>query len=457
MLLIAYVSFLLLLAICLGLEFSACRARPGPATNPAFRQFQLHFYRVYFLALWADWLQGPYLYKLYHHYNFLESQIAIIYVCGFASSVLFGLVAGWLVDRIGRRQACILFCATYIVCCLTKLSQDYFILILGRVLGGLSTSLLATAFEAWYVHQHVETHDFPKEWIPETFSQAASWNHGLAVAAGFVATFFAEWLSLGPVAPFLVAVPFLMLCGGLALRDWEENWHPGGVAQTKFTRSCVEGLQCLLADSRVLLLGGIQALFESVIYIFVFLWTPVLDPHGPPLGIIFSCFMASCMIGASLYRVATSKKYLLQPIHLLSLAVLLAFFALFMLSFSTSPGQEAPSESFLAFLVIELACGLYFPSMGFLRDRIIPKKQRAAVLAWFRLPLHLLACMGMLALYGSGDGLSGTRHMFVACAGLMLAALLAVVSLFSVIRHDTELRLDGQEGLQQNGPVPSGL
>ncbi|XP_006629452.1 molybdate-anion transporter [Lepisosteus oculatus] len=486
MLVTAYLSFLVLLALCLGLELSACRAQPrqaAHAANPVFRSFQTLFLRGYLLALWADWLQGPYLYKLYRHYNFLESQIAILYVFGLASCILFAPVASWLPLALGRRRTCLLFCAAYAACCLTKLSRDYFVLILGRVLGGLSTSLLATAFEAWYVQRHLEAHDFPREWIPATFSRAATWNHGLAVAAGLVANLLAEWLGWGPVAPFLAAVPALGLCGWVVLHEWGREEAEGGEGRgalagslqpptsslsppppplplpgrARFWRGCLEGLRCLLADRRVLLLGGVQAAFESVLYIFVFLWTPVLDPHGPPLGIVFSCFMAASMAGSSLYRLATSARYRLQPVHLLCLAVLTAFFALFMLTFSTAPGQARPRESFLAFLLLELACGLYFPAVGFLQGRVIPEERRAGVLAWFRLPLHLLACLGLLALHGEvsapggeGEAGGGTRHMFAGCAGMMLAALLAGVSLFTLGRQDAQLRLEG------GGPAEGG-
>ena len=103
-------------------------------------------------------------------------------------------------------------------------------------------------------------------------------------------------------------------------------------------------------------------------------------------------------------------KYHLQPMHLLSLAVLIVVFSLFMLTFSTSPGQESPVESFIAFLLIELACGLYFPSMSFLRRKVIPETEQAGVLNWFRVPLHLLACLGLLVLHDS-DRKTGTRNM----------------------------------------------
>ncbi|XP_056130455.1 molybdate-anion transporter isoform X1 [Lampris incognitus] len=476
MLVTVYLAIIILLALCAGLEITARRLtppQPAPTAvaNPSFRHFQTLFLRAYLLALWSDWLQGPYLYKLYRHYSFLESQIAIIYVCGLASCILFAPVAGWLPQALGRRHTCLLFCVAYSACCLTKLSRDYFVLIIGRVLGGLSTSLLSTTFEAWYVHRHVDVRDFPKEWIPSTFNKAASWNHGLAVGAGLVANLLADWLHLGPVAPFLLAVPCLGACGWVVLTDWGREEAEGSLegdkqtllgapnvplthmsARTRFWRSCQEGLRCLLSDRRVMILGGVQALFESVLYIFVFLWTPVLDPHGPPLGIVFSCLMAASMAGSLLYCLATSTHYRLQPGHLLCLAVLMAFFSFFMLTFSTAPGQPRPHESLLAFLLLELACGLYFPAVSFLQARVIPEEKRAGVLAWFRLPLHLLACLGLLALHGEvsgtggGEGGSGTRHMFGGCAVMMLAALLAVVSLFTMGRNDTDLRLEGGRG-----------
>ncbi|XP_035236418.1 molybdate-anion transporter [Anguilla anguilla] len=484
MLAVAYVTLAVLALLCGGLELVARRASPPPqpgltgAANPAFRGFQALFLRGYLLALWADWLQGPYLYKLYRHYSFLESQIAILYVCGLASCLLFAPVAAWLPQAVGRRNTCLLFCLAYSACCLTKLSRDYFVLVLGRVLGGLSTSLLATAFEAWYLHRHLDVRDFPREWIPDTFARAAGWNHGLAVGAGLVANLLAEWAGLGPVAPFLLAVPCLAACGWVVLWDWGREEAEGGAgaeqsgpllgaaaaaaamppgprlsARARFWRACLEGLRCLLSDRRVVLLGAVQALFESVLYIFVFLWTPVLDPHGPPLGIVFSCLMAASMAGSALYRLATSSaRCRLQPAHLLCAAVLLAALSFAVLTVSTAPGRPRPLRSFLAFLLLELGCGLYFPAVGFLQGRVIPEDRRAGVLAWFRLPLHLLACLGLLALHGevsgsgAGEAGAGTRHMFGGCAGMMVAALLAAVGLLALARHDAELRLEGTRG-----------
>ena len=54
----------------------------------------------------------------------------------------------------GRKRACVTYCITYILSCITKHSPQYRILMLGRILGGIATSLLFSAFESWLVAEH---------------------------------------------------------------------------------------------------------------------------------------------------------------------------------------------------------------------------------------------------------------------------------------------------------------
>ncbi len=118
-------------------------------SNANFLAFQRSFFAVYFLALFGDWLQGPYVYKLYDYYGFKESQIAVLYVAGFASSVVFGTATGPLADLVGRKKIALLFSILYTICCLTKLSSSYWMLMVGRIMGGISTSMLFSTFESW--------------------------------------------------------------------------------------------------------------------------------------------------------------------------------------------------------------------------------------------------------------------------------------------------------------------
>lgn len=87
----------------------------------------------------------------------------------------------------------------------------------------------------------------------------------------------------------------------LILTSWPENY---GSRQFGLGRTFLEGLRAILGDKTILFLGVVQSSFESIMYIFVFLWTPILDSAGGgwPLGLVFSCFMVSIMIGKLCYQ-----------------------------------------------------------------------------------------------------------------------------------------------------------
>lgn len=67
--------------------------------NREFSTFQNVYFLPYFMALFSDWLQGPYVYKLYSFYGFPPEQIAILYVVGFAASVTVGTATGPFADK----------------------------------------------------------------------------------------------------------------------------------------------------------------------------------------------------------------------------------------------------------------------------------------------------------------------------------------------------------------------
>jgi predicted MFS family arabinose efflux permease len=60
----------------------------------------------------------------------------------------------------GRKRACVTYCITYIASCITKHSPQYRVLMLGRILGGIATSLLFSAFESWLVAEHFKVRKF---------------------------------------------------------------------------------------------------------------------------------------------------------------------------------------------------------------------------------------------------------------------------------------------------------
>ena len=164
------------------------------------------------------------------------------------------------------------------------------------------------------------------EWISETLEKVSFWSGVLSVFGGVLAYILAELLSAKASAPFMASVPLLILGLCMCWSNWTENKSLN--RQTKFAKSCMNGLKEIVQNRSVLLCGILQALFEAVISIFVFLWgrirnefwlhsihfssevffnldkflsrykTPVLDKHSPPLGIVFASFMAANVVGS---------------------------------------------------------------------------------------------------------------------------------------------------------------
>lgn len=148
-----------------------------------FRIFQLQYLSVFFITMLADWLQGTNMYTLYKSYGV---DIGTLFLTGFLSSAIFGTFLGIYVDRWGRKLGVIIFCLLEIVINLLEHVQSMPTLMVGRILGGLSTSLLFSAFESWMVSEH-RKRNFSESLLSSTFA-ITSWGNGLiAIGAGFLA------------------------------------------------------------------------------------------------------------------------------------------------------------------------------------------------------------------------------------------------------------------------------
>lgn len=305
---------------------------------------------------------------------------------------------GILADKFGRKRLCVTYSFLYAISCLTKASPLYSVLIIGRILGGICTSILFSTFEAWYVHQHIQKFHFPPQWINITLAKATFYNGVLAICAGVMSNIIAEWGEFGPVSPFMIAVPCLLISAFLTMFIWEEN----DIKPTYTLNYSCASLKAIFRarNSSLLCLGLIQSLFESVMYTFVFLWTPILEPLRPPLGIVFSCFMLCIMIGSSIYsfmlaRNCTAERLLhVSFIHALVALILLAG-AMKMVTLYPQDTGEYTLVAFVAFLIYEIAVGMYFPAIGYLRSQIIPEQYRASIANWYRVPMNIFTCLSL--------------------------------------------------------------
>ena len=152
-------------------------------TMMSFRFFQAQYLTVYLTIMLADWLQGTNMYTLYSSYGV---DVGTLFLTGFLSSAVFGTFLGIYVDTWGRKLGCIIFCVLEIIINIMEHVPSMPCLLVGRVLGVLSTSLLFTAFESWMVSEH-RRRGYPEALLASTFS-ISSWGNGfVAILAGFLA------------------------------------------------------------------------------------------------------------------------------------------------------------------------------------------------------------------------------------------------------------------------------
>lgn len=111
---------------------------------------------------------------------------------------------------------------------------------LGRLFGGIATSLLFSAFESWLVAEHFKR-GFEEYLLGQTFSKAVLLGNGLvAIMSGLLGNLLVEPLALGPVAPFDAAAGVLIVGAYIILTSWPENYGETGEnssLQNQFSRA----------------------------------------------------------------------------------------------------------------------------------------------------------------------------------------------------------------------------
>lgn len=378
-------SFFVLAVLFVVLQLYS-RSKTGSSSssggNTKFVAFQNNYLFVFMLAMFSDWLQGPYVYELYVSYGFNQQQIAELFVCGFGSSMIVGTFVGGLADKFGRKGMCIVYSICYIIACCTKLVPEYWTLMLGRFLSGISTSLLFSVFESWMVCEHSKK-GFDPSLLGDTFSYATLGNGFVAVVAGLVANSAAS--SYGFYAPFVVAILPLAVVAIMVFATWQENY---GNQQQNMMSSLIKGFDLIRSDSRIAALGMGQSCFEGAMYTFVFMWTPALkteeekavenggtategmESSSQYLGLIFAVFMVSVMVGSSLFKILSPTKESLYrvPLYLHGAAFLaMASITLFL---------DNKFVVYCMFLVFEASVGLFYPAYGVIKSEKIPEDIR---------------------------------------------------------------------------------
>lgn len=394
--------------------------------------------------------QGPFLYSLYKEEHGVASNlIPTLFTTGFLSGAVSAYVTGTLADKRGRKAACLFFCVSYALSCILTMIQSLPLLFLGRVLGGISTSLLFSVFESWMVTDfHARKLGEKGGDLSRTFGVMSTLNSVVAIVSGI----FSEWIvsvSGTRKAPFAVAAGLLGVAFWMISTRWAENYGNSGSQndsdkeeEMKTIYEQKPKLWDMLKDPRIVCLGLASTMFEGSMYLFVFFWGPALNSahtyeaaksggtasasSGLPYGIIFASFMAAVLAASLIFNIAMDRKlvkysYLLVGILAVADGV---FYAL-----EQPRGEQL---SFWLFCLFEACVGMYWPCMGYLKGQLVDDGVRAQLYGILRVPLNVFV---VVSLYFTGDGDSYAK-VFAVCSRLLLAAIGA---LYAMIMNEEAL------------------
>eukprot|EP00527_Entomoneis_sp_CCMP2396_P004951 CAMPEP_0198142314 /NCGR_PEP_ID=MMETSP1443-20131203/5121_1 /TAXON_ID=186043 /ORGANISM="Entomoneis sp., Strain CCMP2396" /LENGTH=492 /DNA_ID=CAMNT_0043805285 /DNA_START=75 /DNA_END=1553 /DNA_ORIENTATION=+ len=415
-----------------------------------YHAFRLKYVAVYAVIMLADWMQGTHMYTLYMSYGV---NVSALFVTGFLSGGIFAPFLGSFVDKFGRKRSCIVYCLLEIAINVMEGYENFTVLMIGRVMGGVSTNLLFSAFESWMTTEH-RHQGFPESWLSRTYSQCSVVNGATAIFAGVVAQFLED--SFGHIGPFHGAVGLTILAM-LMILGWNENYgeqHAGDHSKSSLSHQFVEGWKATIQDSCVLRIGLIQALSEGAMYTFVFMWVPTLlslePPGGVPTGCVFSALMMAITMGGFIFPYLQS--YMASFLGseggsselCASVIYLMAAASMAIPVFLLAPDEIEQTilsrfELVLAgFVVMEMCVGLFMPVAGTLRSKYVPDALQGGILNIFRLPLNAIVVCGTYA-----TNVLDTHIVFrMVCACFFLAALLQMTMIETGIRVSKEKKKD---------------
>lgn len=393
---------------------------------------QRRFLAVFWLLRCADWLQGPYFYEVYASkmFNGVQASMSLVsrlFLTGFASTALFGPLVGRATDNYGRKKGTLAFSIIYALGAISTKSPILKVLFLGRVLSGIGTSLLFSAPESWLVGEAQKSGDDPDgKYLGETFGLAYAGDSIVAILAGQFAGFAAA--NRGSTGPFELSTCFLLFGGLLAALLWKENVAESSGGNEK--PSIREAVDVVKSDPKIMLVGAVQSLFEAAMYIFVLQWPPAISKavgkafgsgSATPYGTVFSCFMASCLLGSTLFGqlakmgVATET----STSSMLSVATVAMTAGTLIVSASSATISMSLAGLMAAFFAFEACVGMYFPSIGTLRSKYVPDSHRSVIMNLFGIPLNLL----VVSVFLSTNKLGLKGALSVSSAALGVAAL----------------------------------
>ena len=269
---------------------------------------RIRYLSAYILTRAGMWSKTPYMYTLYNKYHgFSIEEIGILYAIDAFSALFSGPVFGNLADKYGRKLFCMFYCIFVSINLGLRLTGNKPLAYLAQVLTGFGAGLINTTFESWLVYESDKTFGEEFKFERERFLKRLFKNQTLydslisLVVTGISAIIFTFW---GILAPVVFSMILSIAAFFVIYTLWDEN-KPQGEPTIKEKASFFEAFK-ELKKTEVLCFGIIESLFQAVLNIFIFCWTPLLQMSTDGeinVGFIFCCYVLLMIINTALFEI----------------------------------------------------------------------------------------------------------------------------------------------------------
>jgi hypothetical protein len=174
---------------------------------------------------------------------------------------------------------------------------------------------------------------------------------------------------------------------------WAENC-PHRDSELSINQNFIEAFS-ELKKREVLSMGIIESLFQAVVNIYLFAWTPILQNStymGINVGFIFTCFVTTMIMGTKIYEIFMI--YLKCEYYIsISVSLLIELLLFFFVSYI---------DNFLIRLIllagINGVTGFINPLNSIIKSRILVEQHRATLMSIFRIPLNFYVIIVLVSL-----------------------------------------------------------
>ncbi|KAF4333861.1 major facilitator superfamily domain protein [Fusarium beomiforme] len=363
------------------------------STGDRYYNFRSNFVLVYGLAMAAEWLQASYLYGcLRNTHKLSEPAVAYLFATGFVSAGIAALFVGSITDQYGRKFMCKSYCIIYSLSCVAMILGTVPLLFVGRVMGGVCTTLLYSSFETWMTAEYHRQGFGQRDTALSTIQSIMAIANGLvAVGSGIVAQ-AAVNMSGSHSAPFLLSIGCLSMALMIISRSWAENFGLRGKSSAS-DGTWKASVTFILRDPSMVILTLTMCFFEGSVYMMLYSWPQAIMSAraqariwgNPQFGLNFANFTGAMALGSFLYSYMSRDGNPSQvSSRTVQLASSIAASALLLaIIFQDEMGR------FWAICLFQLCAGMYYPSMTFLKDRLVQEERRARVYGLMKVPLNV--------------------------------------------------------------------